>query len=121
MIGNIDCHIKNYSLLYSDNLKSVRLAPAYDIVATRVYNMTPEMSFYIAGETDIRKIKRDHFRRSADEFGMSEKLVLKTFDELLDSFETSVKTAADQLNQLGFQDAKKMAKQIITSGGYRNN
>lgn len=121
LIGNTDCHIKNYSLLYSDNLKSLRLAPAYDIVATRVYNMTPEMSFYIAGETDIRKIKRDHFRRSADEFGMSEKLVLKTFDELLDSFETSVKTAADQLCQLGFQDAQRMAKQILTSGGYRNN
>ena len=34
LIGNTDNHIKNVSLLYSEDLKSIRLAPAYDIVST---------------------------------------------------------------------------------------
>ena len=36
LIGNTDCHIKNYSLLYSENLREIRLAPAYDM--TYAYN-----------------------------------------------------------------------------------
>lgn len=30
LIGNTDNHIKNLSLLYSQDLKEVRLAPAYE-------------------------------------------------------------------------------------------
>ena len=37
LIGNTDNHIKNLSLLYSEDLKSIRLAPAYDIVSTVIY------------------------------------------------------------------------------------
>ena len=37
LVGNTDGHIKNFSLLYSSDLKSIRLAPAYDLVSTTVY------------------------------------------------------------------------------------
>ena len=40
----------NLSLLYSQDLKGVRLAPAYDVVSTAVYeSSTKEMALSIGG------------------------------------------------------------------------
>ena len=36
IIGNSDNHIKNLSLLYSEDLKKIRLAPLYDVISTVV-------------------------------------------------------------------------------------
>ena len=50
LIGNTDNHIKNLSLLYSQDLKGVRLAPAYDVVSTAIYeSSTKEMALSIGG------------------------------------------------------------------------
>lgn len=38
LIGNTDAHVKNFSLLYSPDMRRIRLAPAYDIVSTAVYS-----------------------------------------------------------------------------------
>ena len=51
LIGNTDNHIKNLSLLYSPDLKTVSLAPAYDKLSTVIYREgTLDMSIAIAGE-----------------------------------------------------------------------
>ena len=105
LIGNTDCHVKNYSLLYCSDFKSVRLAPAYDIVSTRIYGTTNEMSFYVGGELDITKINRDTFIQAADEVGLGRKLAMKNFDLLSDKMEACIDAAAYELNQMGFQDA----------------
>ena len=73
LIGNTDCHIKNYSILYSEDLGEIRLAPAYDIVSTRVYKMTNEMSFFIGGELNINKINRKSFEVAAQDMKIGKK------------------------------------------------
>ncbi|SFU92342.1 HipA domain-containing protein [Butyrivibrio sp. INlla21] len=118
LIGNTDCHLKNYALLYSPDLKSVRLSPAYDIVSTRVYNSIPEMSFYIGGELDINNINRDSFIKSAEDVGLSNRVVETTFDRLSDRFEKSLKEAAESLTNSGFVAAKKLKNDILKTGGY---
>ena len=51
LLGNTDAHIKNFSLLYDPDLRSVRLSPAYDMISTAIYNAsTREMSFNIGGK-----------------------------------------------------------------------
>src|ERR1700735_5706188 len=37
LVGNADAHAKNFSLLYEDSSRAPVLAPAYDIVCTRLY------------------------------------------------------------------------------------
>lgn len=112
LIGNTDCHVKNYSLLYSPDLKSIRLAPAYDILCTRVYGTTKEMSFYIGGTLDITKMNRDTFIRAANEVGIGEKLAMKNFDYLLDKIEICMDDAADELFQMGYKDAFSVSDSI---------
>ena len=103
-IGNTDCHIKNFSLLYSADFKSIRLAPAYDIVCTRVYGTTNEMSFYIGGELDITKMNRDTFIRAANEVGLGEKLAMKNFDNMAEKLESCINDASDEILLMGFKD-----------------
>ena len=66
LIGNTDNHIKNFSLLYSEDLKSVRLAPAYDIVSTMIYpSSTENMALSIDGICNINEITRTSFEKEA--------------------------------------------------------
>ena len=59
LIGNTDNHIKNLSLLYGEDLKTIRLAPAYDIVSTMIYESSTEnMALSIDGKYNIYDIKR---------------------------------------------------------------
>lgn len=120
LIGNNDAHIKNYSLIYSENLKGISLSPAYDIVSTRVYNMTDEMSFYIGDELSINKVNRKSFETAASEAGLSEYMAMKIFDETADGFEAALKKAAGLLRGTGVKGLKDMKSKILEFGGYRN-
>ena len=113
LIGNTDCHIKNYSLLYSEDMKEICLAPAYDIVSTRVYKMTSDMSFYIGGELDIDKITRKNFEIAANDIKMNHKMVMNIFDNTVNKFEKSLKEAADVLVNMGYTDAKDISEKIL--------
>lgn len=118
LIGNTDCHVKNFSLLYSEDLKSKRLAPAYDLVATRVYRTTSNMSFYIGGELDISKINRNNFAISASEIGLSQKMVLDNFDYVANKLEGAMTEAAENLANKGFENSILLKKEILGNGGY---
>ena len=95
LIGNTDNHIKNVSLLYDEELKTVCLAPAYDILSTVIYtSSTRDMAFSIGNEYDIKKITRDSFRREAANIGLGEQMAMKRFDYLANAF-------PDALDDLG--------------------
>lgn len=118
LIGNTDCHVKNFSLLYSEDLKSKRLAPAYDLVATRVYRTTSDMSFYIGDELNISKINRSKFEMAASEIGLSSNLVLNNFDDVANKLEKAMADAAEKLAEKGFENAISLKDEILKSGGY---
>lgn len=120
LIGNTDAHIKNYSLLYSSNLKGISLAPAYDIVSTRVYNMTDEMSIFIGDEISIEHMNRSTFIDAAAEAGITERMAMKIFDEAADDFENALSRAAEKLKDTGISGVKELKSKILENGGYRN-
>ena len=77
LLGNTDAHLKNYSLLHGQNPKSVRLAPAYDLVSTTAYkSSTRDMSFRIGGRISIDKINRAAFAEAAREVGLGQRIAL---------------------------------------------
>ena len=78
LIGNTDNHIKNLSLLYSEDLKSIRLAPAYDIVSTMIYERSTEnMALSINGVCNIDEISRELFENMAAQVGIGTKMAMK--------------------------------------------
>lgn len=116
LIGNTDNHIKNVSLLYGEDLQSIRLAPAYDIVSTVIYkSSTRDMAFSIGQEYDIGKITRESFRQEARNIGLGENVAMKHFDRLADIFFVALEKACEQLMQEGFVKAENIKKRIVES------
>lgn len=113
MIGNTDGHIKNLSLLYDSNLRSVRLAPAYDIVSTIIYDKhSSEMAFSIGGETEWSSLGRENFAKAAAEIGLNKRILMERFDKMSENFDSALVRAADELTDLGYEEVKEIAEKI---------
>ena len=114
LIGNTDGHIKNLSLVYDRYLRSVRLAPAYDILSTIVYDThSREMAFSIGGELEWDRIDRKCFEAACSEIGLNTRIFMKKFDELSAEFEGALKQAEEILTGEGFTGAADLAARIL--------
>ena len=86
LVGNSDAHAKNLSFLYGQD-STTRLSPFYDLIAihawpSHVFNH--DLALSIGGETNINKIKKDHWKRLADECDISFKIIDTTIKQLSD-------------------------------------
>ena len=118
LVGNTDNHIKNISLLYGENLKSIRLAPAYDIVSTMIYpSSTEHMALSIGGIYNINQINRASFEHAAAEVGMGVKIAMKRFDAMVEGFIPAINRAKEELLAQGFGQAEQICDIIIKKGG----
>jgi serine/threonine-protein kinase HipA len=114
LVGNTDNHIKNISLLYSEDLKSIRLAPAYDIVSTIIYESSTEnMAFSIGGVYCIYDITRESFEKEAQNIGLGSKMAMKRFDTMVEKFPDALRMAADELKQQGFEGIEEVYELIL--------
>lgn len=121
LIGNTDNHIKNHGLLYSPDLQAVRLAPAYDILSTCIYDeCTRKMSLSIGDKIFIDEINRNSFIEAAKEIGLGTNMAMKHFDVMADKFERSLWKAVEQVASEGFEMAEEIGQRIMGKCGYRN-
>ena len=114
LIGNTDNHIKNISLVYSEDLKSVRLAPAYDIVSTMIYKSSTEnMALSINGICNIHEITRESFEKTASQIGIGTKMAMKRFDTMINNFENAILQAKQTLKEQGFEQVEEIYYKIM--------
>ena len=120
LIGNTDNHIKNLSLLYSEDLRSIRLAPAYDIVSTVIYeSSTDDMALGIGGEYKLHKITRTHFEKEAKNVGLNSKMAMKRFDDMCKKFQNAIDLACEATERENYV-TKQLKEKILNNGGIRN-
>lgn len=121
LAGNTDNHIKNLSLLYSKNLKSIRLAPAYDIVSTMVYDSsTEDMAMSIGGIYNINDIDRKAFEREALNVGLGKNMALKHFDKMVAGFCDAIDKASFTLMSQGLEYVDVIKQEILQKGGIKS-
>jgi len=66
LIGNMDAHAKNLSLLYDG--RQIRLAPFYDMLCTTIYaGLSEKMAMKIGGENRPEWIMERHWKKFATE------------------------------------------------------
>ncbi|MBR2765183.1 MAG: type II toxin-antitoxin system HipA family toxin [Blautia sp.] len=120
LIGNTDCHLKNFSLLYGKDLSTIRLAPAYDIVSTCVYeNSSRDMAFSIGGEYELDKISRASFEASTAATGLGSRIAMARFDDLCARFLPALERAGEELTAQGFRSIPSIKARILEGGGIR--
>ena len=121
LAGNTDAHLKNFSLLYSQSMASMTLAPAYDLLSTSIYeNSTRNMAFHIGDGISLDEIDRQSFAIAAKEAGLGEKMALGRFDQIAGKFPSALRRAAEELLELGFAKAPAIADRILNTGGIRS-
>ena len=115
LIGNADFHIKNFSLIYSPEMKRISLAPAYDIVSTVIYDSSSkELPFRIGDAKLIDKITEKDFESACDEIGFNKKTAMKKFNSIHEKFEKALDEAGTELKESGFHKAVEIAERIKT-------
>ncbi len=66
VIGNMDAHGKNYSLLYPPGAPGPAIAPLYDLVCTRVYpDLSQHLAMRVGGVQRPENLRRRHWEAFA--------------------------------------------------------
>ena len=121
LAGNTDNHIKNISFLYSPDLTSLRLAPAYDVLSTASYeSSTRDMAFYIGSECRLENITRDCFEEAAKEAGLGRRMALQRLDLMADRFEEALSQSVQTLKRQRIPNIENLKDRIMELGGIAN-
>lgn len=103
LTGNADMHLKNFSLIYEDELHM--LSPAYDLLSTRLVipekDDPEEMALTLNGKKS--KFKESDFKLFSKNIGLNEKQV----DNVLRKFENTLPKAYDFIDHSFLSDNKK--------------
>ena len=100
-------------MLYSKDLKAIRLAPCYDVVSTKIYeSCTDEMSLSINGKLNRTEIERSDFEKEAKSLALGQKLAMDIYDKLVADFSAALTDSAAELMELGFVEAATIAEKI---------
>ena len=114
LVGNTDNHIKNMSLIYSADLKAVRLAPAYDLISTVIYPSSAKvMAFNIGGIYPRREIDKAAWERAAVNIGIGRGFAVDRIVAMSERLPTVLKEAAGELEDAGFAAARELMKGIM--------
>ena len=117
LIGNTDAHVKNFSLLYSPDLRTLRLAPAYDLLAAAIYPTTRELSFRIGGAATLDAVTEASFEAAAREAGLGVRMAMQRYHQMVEAFVPALRAASEALQAEGFTEAAELAEQILRTGG----
>lgn len=121
LVGNTDNHIKNFSLVYSEDLRNIRLAPAYDIISTMIYeSSTEEMAMSIGGIYNINEIDKHAFERQARNVGLGSNMAMKRFNDLVSGFKVALDNSKNELIEQGYYDVEEIYNKILSNGGIKN-
>lgn len=102
LIGNCDNHLKNLSVLYAPDWRSLRLAPAYDLVCTTMFErFSRNMGMALGGERNIDAVRADHLQALARELGVRPRLLKAVAAELAAECVPALRELGERLGDEG--------------------
>lgn len=119
LIGNCDAHLKNYSLVWTGST-SVRLAPAYDLASTAVYDgrfgakLSRSMGLRVGEHLNIDKVNASDFDLLAKELRQPAWQAADERARLRHELPDALRRAAEQAASSGFgEEADALADRIL--------
>lgn len=113
-LGNADNHLKNHSMLWSEDWSSRMLSPLYDLTCTTVYpEIDREMGVSFGGSRRIDCVVRADVLRTARACGVGEKRGGMELDSLLEDFPSALDCAISGIAAEGFPEAENIGEKIM--------
>lgn len=114
--GNNDSHAKNLSMIASG--KGMRLAPFYDLMATRVYSgLGTEFAFRIGGENNPGQLDTHHVQALADELGVKPAYLRKLGADMATAILAALPAATAEVLPMLAPGERVMAERISEKVG----
>jgi serine/threonine-protein kinase HipA len=102
LIGNMDAHAKNFSLLHQAK-SDIRLAPFYDLLCTRVYEkLTSKMSMKIGSKYDADALFPRHFEQLCESIHYKYPAMMATIQKQADMLLTAAQQEKQNLINMGY-------------------
>ena len=112
-IGNADNHLKNHSMLWSDDWSRKSLSPLYDVTCTTVYpEVDREMGVSFGGSRRVDQVTRDEVAATAKACGVGVRRGFRELDETIESFPAALQAAVEAICNQGFGHAEEIGERI---------
>ncbi|MBC7460719.1 MAG: HipA domain-containing protein, partial [Thermoleophilia bacterium] len=108
IIGNIDAHAKNYSLLYAADMRSFEVAPLYDAICVSAYHAGADVAMrhaeeplvmHIGGQTRFWQLTRADIEGYARDLGIQPAFVVRQLKRLIDAVDSALDGVIDAAQQ----------------------
>lgn len=74
---------------------------------------TEQMAMEIDGELDIRKITKESFRAEARHIGLGERIAMRRFEQMQNSFERALAQAKEEIQDAGYPGVEEIYEKIL--------
>lgn len=113
-LGNADNHLKNHSMLWSEDWSSRLLSPLYDLTCTTIYpEIDREMGVSFGGSRRIDCVERGDVLRTACACGVGDKRGGMELDSLLEEFPDALLCGIRRVVDQGFPEADEVGGRIM--------
>jgi serine/threonine-protein kinase HipA len=109
VIGNADCHAKNFALLHGDTTSI--LAPTYDVLCTAVYvvdskdrKISTKFAMAIGGESDMHQIRLQNWKRFCELIKVSPAAYKRTCTDLTNQIIKVLPEIQSHISEIGHQN-----------------
>jgi len=125
LIGNCDAHSKNFSLLQNSD-GTVSLAPAYDLIASTIYDgnygskLSRNMGMRIGSHENIDRVDAADFDEFTREIHIRTNQLKAIGEELEYSLHTAFNAAGEEAFALGFTAADELVSRIMENSSTRS-
>lgn len=99
IIGNVDAHSKNYSLLYQRDMRRFHIAPIYDAICVSAFHAHEErakrhaeepLAMNIGGQTRFWQLDRDDVAAFASSLRITPRFVFRQVDKLASAIDHAI-------------------------------
>lgn len=113
-MGNCDNHLKNWSVLYSADWATARLAPLYDVVNTTMYpQLVREMGVSFGGSRVIDEVTADMVLGRLSGIGVSKTMAKGMFADMRTELVSALENAARVLSEEGFPQVEDVLDKLM--------
>ena len=112
-LGNADNHLKNHSMLWSEDWSSREMSPLYDLTCTTIYpELDREMGVSFGRSRRIDDVRMEDVMATARSCGVSAQFARDELEELLEVFPSVLCKAAEAVAEEGFPRAVDVGRRI---------
>lgn len=112
-LGNADNHLKNHSMLWSEDWSSREMSPLYDLTCTTMYpELDREMGVSFGRSRRIDDVRMEDVVATARSCGVGARFARDELGELVETFPAALRKAIEAVAEEGFPRAADVGRQI---------